>query len=404
MVPLAWALRTAGHDVRVASLPLLTPLITDAGLTAVPVGRNVDVERMDAPEDREAARRGLPAPYDTAELGPDEAIWEVQKNAHEHFVRWGHRMHNLPLIHDLVAFARQWQPDLVLWEPNTFAGPIAAKVCGAAHGRLLFTMDVYGVTHTWIQNVNKRLAPGERGDALVDWLCGYADRYGVDYSDDMLHGQFTIDQLPASLRIQADGLHYLPMRYVPYGGRAVVPKWLWAPPQRPRIALTLGLSATEHFDGYTFNVADVLESLADLDVEVVATIAADEQKKLGRLPDNARLVDYVPLQALAPTCSAVINHGGFGTLTTVAWHGVPQLVLPYHFEGPLLAGKLAAQGAGLVIHSDDASGATVRDGVVRLLEESAYRKRATDLQDEIHEMPAPTAVAAQLEELTDVRR
>ncbi|MGW1290379.1 activator-dependent family glycosyltransferase, partial [Streptomyces sp. NPDC002586] len=37
-IPIAWALRAAGHDVRVASQPDLAPDITGAGLTAVPVG------------------------------------------------------------------------------------------------------------------------------------------------------------------------------------------------------------------------------------------------------------------------------------------------------------------------------------------------------------------------------
>lgn len=40
MVPLAWALRSAGHDVRVASQPELVDVITTAGLPAVPVGED----------------------------------------------------------------------------------------------------------------------------------------------------------------------------------------------------------------------------------------------------------------------------------------------------------------------------------------------------------------------------
>ena len=43
MVPLAWALRTAGHDVRVAVQPKFAPTVTQAGLTAAPVGRNSDL-------------------------------------------------------------------------------------------------------------------------------------------------------------------------------------------------------------------------------------------------------------------------------------------------------------------------------------------------------------------------
>ncbi|WFE40991.1 activator-dependent family glycosyltransferase [Micromonospora sp. WMMD998] len=399
MVPLAWALRTAGHEVRVASLPRLTDLITDAGLTAVPVGRDVDVERMDRPEDRAQWRRGLPKPYDLAEVGAENVDWAELTESHRAFTQWGHRLHNQPMMADLVRLAQQWRPDLVLWEPNTFAGAIAAKACGAAHGRLLFTMDVYGVTHAHIRQVNSRLVPPERDDALAEWLESYARRYGFAFTEDLVSGQFTVDQLSPSLRIGAP-LHYVPMRHIPYGGRAVVPPWVWAPRSRPRVALTLGLSATDHFDGYTLNVADVLDSLADLDVEVVATIAAAEQPKLPRVPDNVRVVDYVPLHALAPTCAAVVNHGGFGTLSTVARYGVPQLVLPFHFEGPLLAGKLAAQGAGLVVQPGAATGATVREQLGRLLDEPVFRERAEALRAEIEALPTPNEVAGQLVELT----
>ena len=45
MVPLAWALSAAGHDVRVASYPLAVETITRAGLTAVPVGTDHGVHR-----------------------------------------------------------------------------------------------------------------------------------------------------------------------------------------------------------------------------------------------------------------------------------------------------------------------------------------------------------------------
>ena len=391
MVSLAWALRTAGHEVRVASLPGFADTITQAGLTAVPVGWDPEFEE-DEPEAREAIRRGLPKPYDVAELLPAEVAWtEEMRESYDLMVTYAVGEDNTPMVAGLVDFARQWQPDLVIWEPFTYAGAIAAKACGAPHARLLFTMDVLGVTHEWVHRLGV-------DDPLVTWLRSAADEYGFDYSPDMVSGQFTIDQVPASLRIGAD-LTYLPMRYVPYGGPAVVPRWLWAAPERPRVALTMGLSATEYFDGYTFNAKDILDALADLDIEVVATIAENERAKLGPVPGNVRVADYVPLHALAPTCAAVIHHGGFGTLSTIALHGVPQLALPYHFEGPLLSRKLAEQGAGLNVHSDLATGQTVREGLLRLLGEPGFRERAADLRDELHAMPSPNELVAQLERL-----
>jgi UDP:flavonoid glycosyltransferase YjiC (YdhE family) len=216
----------------------------------------------------------------------------------------------------------------------------------------------------------------------------------------MVTGHFTIDQIPASLQVESPDEHYLRMQYIPYCGAAVLPKWLHAKPTKPRVALTLGTTATGHFAGYTIDVQDVLDSLSDLDIEVVATIAESEQAKLNRVPDNVRLVSWVPMQELAPSCTAAITHAGFGTLSIFARHGVPQLTLPYHFDEPMLGQRLAELGAGVTAASD-ATGQTVRDGVQRLLTEPGLRLGATRLRDEIQALPTPNELVGEIELFTD---
>ncbi|MER6173022.1 activator-dependent family glycosyltransferase [Streptosporangium sp. NPDC001681] len=402
MVPLAWALRTAGHEVRVASQPAFADIITQAGLTAVPVGRDADLWQLLARDHRipdwswEPAY-GLPTPYDVAEF-PAKATREYLTTGYAEVQQSWHRPACLPIIAGLVDFARHWRPDLVIWEPLTFAGPIAAKACGAAHARLPWSLDIFGLTRDRFLRLGD-----ERADPLRDWLEGYGRKHGFAFDEEMITGHFTVDQLPASLSMRAD-LDYVPMRYVPYGGPAVVPKWLWTAPERPRVALTMGLSLTDHQAGYSVSVQEILDALADLDIEVVATIAATEQDKLDRVPANARLVSYVPLHALAPTCSVVISHGGFGTVLTTARNAVPQLAMPWDFDGPLFARQVADQGAALVVAADRASGAVVRENVLRLLGEPGFRERAADLRDEIHAMPSPNELVPRLEELTAKHR
>ncbi|MER6173024.1 activator-dependent family glycosyltransferase [Streptosporangium sp. NPDC001681] len=394
-VPLAWALRTAGHEVRVASQPSFADVITQAGLTAVPVGRDADFwwdVKLD-PALLEQARGGLPMPWAVAE-DPTGATGESMTEAYRGTVQYEQKPHNFPLIAGLVNFAREWRPDLIIWEPFTSAGGIAAKACGAAHARLLWSADVFGATREHFLRLQETPV-----DPLGEWLAGYGRKYGFEFTEDMVTGQFTIHQLPPPIGVTAAGLHNVHMRYVAYGGPAAVPKWLWAPPEKPRVALTLGTTATDVFSGYAANVQDILDALADLDIEVVATIAEAEQKKLARVPANARLVSFVPLHALVPTCSAVIHHGGAGTLSTVALHGVPQLALPYHFEGPLLGRTLTEHGAGLAIPSALGTGRAVREALLRLLDEPAFRKRAEDLRDEMHDLPTPNELVPQLEEL-----
>ncbi|WP_274914289.1 activator-dependent family glycosyltransferase [Streptomyces sp. WZ-12] len=401
MAPVAWALRTAGHEVRFASQPAFCPTLTQAGLTAVPVGRRQNPFRMldfVDPEAIAAARVGLPAPWDVA-ADPARATWDHLRAGYELAVS-SLREDNFPMIADLVEFARHWRPDLVVWEPFAYAGAIAATATGAAHARLLFGIDVFGVARDHFLRRRAEQPAGERTDPLADWLGGYARKYGAEFTESMTTGHFTIDQFPRSLQIEAPQLDYVRTQFIPYGGPATVPRWLWKRPERPRVALTMGLTATDVYDSYTVRTQEVLDSLADLDIELVATLADAEKAKLRRVPDNARLVPYVPIHHLAPTCAAFIHHAGAATLATVARHPVPHLSLHYHWDQPILADKLTAHGAGLDLHTSRASGQAVRDAVQRLLNEPRFTTRAAALRDETLALPTPNQLVPHLEELT----
>lgn len=402
MTPLAWALRTAGHEVRFASQPELVTDITRAGLTAMPVGRDHGTWRLAEldPDEREAERAGLPEPYDAPVRELGDLDLERMRAGYDHHVRMWHKLDNFPMIADLVAAARHWGPDLVIWEPTSYAGGIAARACGAAHARMMWSIDVFGVTRQRYLDLLKSQPASMRADPLGEWLAGYARKYGFAYGEDLVTGQFTLDGLPASMRMEAD-LSYVPVQYIPYGGPASVPSWLWQqPPTRPRVGLTLGITATNRFAGYTVDVQDVLDGLADLDIEVVAAIAEQEQRKLRRIPANTRVVSWVPLHALVQTCAAVIHHAGPGTLCTTTRYGVPQLALPWDFDEPELARRLAGQGAGLVLSPQAVTGPAVRATLLRLLHEPQFADGAARLRDEMRAMPTPNEVVRQLEDLT----
>ncbi|MBP2329773.1 glycosyltransferase (activator-dependent family) [Kibdelosporangium banguiense] len=404
MVPLAWALRNAGHDVRVAGQPELVGVITKAGLTAVEVGTDHNLWRTANrfltrryaelnPEVYRSVREARVLPFDRAESAPGELTWDELAPAYENLVQSWYRIVNGSMVDDLVDFTRHWQPDLVIWEPNSYAAPVAAEVAGAAHARLLWGVDIFAVTRARLLELQ-----GDRSDALGEWLAGQIGVYGHDFAETLTTGHFTIDQLPTPLRMTAD-LHYVRMGYVPYNGVAVVPKWLWEQPERPRVALTLGVTATESFGGYGVGVQDVLDSLADLDIEIVATVAEHEQHKLGQVPANTRIVPSVPLHALLPSCAAAIHHAGFGTLSTSLYYGVPPMSLPERFDEPLLARRVEAHGAGLQVHMAEATGDQVRAGIQRLLAEPSFRHGAESLRTEMLSMPSPVDLVAQLEEL-----
>ncbi|MHA7960982.1 activator-dependent family glycosyltransferase [Streptomyces sp. L500] len=407
MAPLAWALRTAGHEVRFASQPKFTEEITRAGLTAVPVGRDRDLWQLLARDPSwlgETERGGMPLPYDVADRPHDEITWEYLSQGYATQVERWHKTSNVPMVGDLVEFARQWRPDLVIWEPLTYAGAIAAEAVGAAHARLLFGIDMYGVAREHFLRLKAERPEAERVDPMADWLGAYARKYGTEFREELVTGQFTVDLVPECLQRRAAGLTYVPLRCTPYGGPAVVPPWLRARPERPRVALTLGLSTTGHGGEYNVGVQDILDAVADLDIELVATIAESEQHKLTRVPTNTRVESFLPLDALAATCDAVIHHAGFGTLATTALRGLPQLTLPWDNDGPALAEGVVATGAGLMMNPKRATGRDVREGLLRLLSEPGFRAGAAELRTRMLAQPAPNDLVPVLERLVAEHR
>lgn len=396
-VPLAWALRAAGHEVRVVSQPALTGTVTTAGLTAVPVGGDHTVLAAIAASADGAGADWDPA-YDLDPVRPEVHHPTFLRISNAQLTRrFFMRANNDSMIDGLVRFARSWRPDLVIWEPFTVAGAVAAEVVGAAHARLLWGVDLALDQREWfLRECGDRAGSGET-DALAAWLGGVLDRYGLGFDERVVRGHWTIDPMPASVRLPLGG-PTLPVRYIPYNGAAVVPDWLRDPAPRPRVCLTAGITARS--GSGRVSLSGVLDAVADLDVDVVATLDATQRDQVAVVPDNVRVVDFVPLHALLPTCSVVAHHGGAGTWSTAAVSGVPQLLFPSEWDDFYRARRTAELGAALVLPAMDLSPAALRAGLQRLLDEPSFADGAERLQEEMLSEPTPGEVVGALERLT----
>ncbi|MFD9084403.1 activator-dependent family glycosyltransferase [Streptomyces erythrochromogenes] len=413
-VALAWALRAAGHEVCVASHPDLAEVIARTGLTAVPVGRELGEERlMEELREREDASRETydeDAPDAQLLLAMDELRPEKLTYDHMHGVFTAmtsavfQNYSSAEMIDDLVGFARGWRPDLVIWDPLTFAGAVAARVTGAAHARLMFGLDLVGrMRESYLAQVRQRPA-ALREDPVREWLGPVMERYGGEFTEDLVTGQWTVDPVPTSLRLPAD-LPYVPVRCVAYNGRGSVPDWLREEPRRPRVCLTLGVSHREVMGGDQASVGELIEAVAGLDVEVVATLDARQLREAGSLPPNVRAVDFVPMDVLLPTCSALVSHGGSGTVHAAFLYGVPQVLVPgTMWDNAIRADLVQRSGAGLRLDAQTLTAAALRDALTRVLTEPSFTAGAERLRRETLATPSPRDVVPLLESLTAEHR
>jgi glycosyltransferase len=195
-----------------------------------------------------------------------------------------------------------------------------------------------------------------------------------------------------------------------------MPSWLYEPRDRPRIALSLGLSQRLYFKDGWDHVPKLLEMVSTLDVEVVATLNADQLAQVERLPDNVRAVDYIPLNQLLPTCSALVHQGGMGTFAAACALNVPQLIIDFdadngwrvvdgglatekHTEATLTSTRVTEAGAGLRLDIT-LSVDTMRKQLERVLTEPSFAAGAAGLYADTLAAPSPNEVVPVLEKLT----
>jgi UDP:flavonoid glycosyltransferase YjiC (YdhE family) len=369
LVPLAWAIRAAGHELLVATQPSLVPAVTTAGLPAVGLGADLDfVAVFTGLVGRVGTRAGAAATALRDRVEPaitaDGGVARYAEAA----------------LTDLIALGRRWRPDLVLFEPGNLAAAVAAAALG-----------VPGVRHLWGPDAGTELDLDR--DAVLGPL---ADRAGVPTAAVDLAGALTVDPCPAALQAPAAGPGH-PIRHLPYNGPAVLPDWLAEPPRRPRIAVTGGTMMPALGLPDRATAPAVLRALAELDVEVVVALDPAQLPGLGPLPASVRVVTGLALHLLAPGCQLLVHQGGNGTLMTGVAAGLPQLVLPRVSDQHFNAERLAATGAGIGLDTDDP--AAVRDRAAALLADPAPRAAAADLCRAVAAAPSPAEVVPRLVQL-----
>ncbi|WP_344677936.1 nucleotide disphospho-sugar-binding domain-containing protein [Saccharopolyspora taberi] len=359
VVPLAWAFRTTGHEVLVAT--------TGDGLAVSEAGLPV--------VDLAPGRDSLSFYVEAAQRRPDLAALR----------RPGGEVRGLDESADLYAevtstvvdqtaeLAHEWAPDLVVAPPTNAAALVAASAVGVPAVSVGVGL---GRTSGLAELMHARLVPSFDKHASGE-----------------LPALLNLDVAPPSmLDGPPDGRS---MRYVPYNGGCVLPDWLRRPPvqDRPRVAVTLGTVSVK--TGGLDSVRVLLDAFRDVDAEFVLALGEVDPDGLGDLPANVRSSGWLPLSELLPTCTALIHHGGGGTAMSALAAGVTHLVLPdgvdrgdnaraLHDRGVAVSTELARVDRQLVEH-------VVRD--------AGLRTAAAEVRAEIDAMPPPAAIVPELAEL-----
>lgn len=353
VVPIAWALRSRGHDVRVASLPNLTPDVVRSSLTAITAGQELDATTL---EDLTAS------------------------NGMAGFARANAHMAAL-LVEGLLDEVKAFPPHVVVHEPADLAGPLIAQRLG-----------VPCVHQSW----GPPMRPKAR-EALHRAAAGLRRTFGMD--ETVAPPALVLDVCPPSYQDPGNRLAgpHQSMRYVPYNGPGAMPEWLYEEKDRPRVCVTVGTVVPER--GGLPLVARIAQAIAADDLDIVVPLRPHHAAQLELRAPGVRVVDWLPLKLMTSGCDLAVHHGGPGTALTLLGAGVPQVTVPMFGAEFVNARLLEACGAGRTLDAGQVTDAGIAETVRSVLDDPAYRAAAGVVAAEIAAQPSPDEAAAAVEAL-----
>lgn len=369
MAPLAQALMLHGHEVAFATGKGFGPTVQRCGFLHFPCGFDFDGSK------------------DIFEVLPGwEAIKRLPLSPGEQQLYGFIQELGPQMADDLIALMKNtWRPDVVVRDPLDFGGYIAAERYGLPHAAVL-----------WAFYISAKLGCAE---AVAD----LRRRYGLpsDPRLDTLDRYLILHFLPASWAFPDWPVPPVTHRFCspPFdrSSDAGLPEWVDSLADQPTVYATLGTTFNQ--SPGTFRA--ILDAFSDGGINLIVTVGRSmDPAQFQPLPDHIKMEQYIPQSLILPRCDAMIFHGGYNSLLSALWHGLPMVVMPMGAgDQQPTAMRCAEVGAGALVEGDPPQPEAILAATKSVLGPSTYRARARQLQREIKELPSLSEAVCRLEVL-----
>jgi UDP:flavonoid glycosyltransferase YjiC (YdhE family) len=369
LVPFAQAFRRIGDEVMVAAPHAAAAMVEGVGLPFWGFD--------DPPPEREAVYSSL------------DGLTDDQKNAMvlaEVFTRLDARA-ALPGVLDACA---EWRPHLVVRETCEFAGYLAAEHRNIPHARVGIGL---GSSEDFISNIVTGVLADLRAELGLP----------VDPRGERLHSAPFLTLTPRGMEDPAapGPPGALRFRELNPGTPNGLPSW-WPGDDRPLVYLTFG-SVAPTMDLFPSLYRAAIDALGELAVRVLVTVGRDrDPASLGPLPANVHAERWVPQRQVMPHASAMVCHGGFGTVRMGLTSGIPLVVLPLFADQPHNARRVAQLGAGIALERGPEGVSELAEAVEVVLDDATYRTAANRVAAEVRTLPPVEGAPYVLRGLLDV--
>lgn len=288
----------------------------------------------------------------------------------------------------LPEVVKLWQPHVIVRDPLEFGGYIAAELAGIPY-----------VLVEWAIHIpTPRIAP--------EALQSLRRQYGLssDPGLESLDAHLVLSAMPESWDFEGIPHPERLSRHccAPYDRAGSLPQSIpdLVRSGRPVVYATLGTTFNHSPD--TFRA--IIEAFAGEDLTGILTLGHGLDPALfGPVPENVLVANYIPQTSLLPHCDAVLFHGGFNSLHSALWHGLPMILVPMGAGDQMPNATTAvARGLGLIEQRPLASD-SLRQAIRTVLGTTQFRTNAAQFQNEMRALPPLAEAAHRMEALANTR-
>jgi MGT family glycosyltransferase len=159
---------------------------------------------------------------------------------------------------------------------------------------------------------------------------------------------------------------------------------------RPVVHVSQGTVANTDFDEL---LMPTIHGLASRDVLVVATTGGrDAAWVQAQLPENARVAEFLPYDALFEKVDVFVTNGGYGGVHYALGKGVPLVVAGMTEDKAEVSARVEWSGTGVNLRTNTPSPEKVAAAVDRVLADPTYRRAAQRIGAEIAAAPGVAGI------------
>ncbi|KAJ8910831.1 hypothetical protein NQ315_015566 [Exocentrus adspersus] len=132
----------------------------------------------------------------------------------------------------------------------------------------------------------------------------------------------------------------------------------------------------------------VLEALGEVPYKVLLRT----DKKLKNVPENVLVKKWVPQQDILrhPNLKGFITQGGLQSLQEAVYNGVPLIGIPFLGDQVANVNRMVKKGYGIKLNKKDITKESLKEAVMELMTNPAYREKAEELRDIYRDEEVPS--------------